>query len=97
MDKYDQFKSLDNKSVSKTIDKNKIIYEGRLVEIGLNHPWCKCDARSREFRIRDTFHCNGCYKLHQYHCSRLTTEELIANDHFMSDLNFCLVCVPGAN
>lgn len=84
----DQFKFGDQSLVGKIIDKNTLVYEGRVIKYGL--PNCKCSAY--DIKIRDCFDCTSCSKLHAYKCSSQDEGVLIANDYFMSGTSLCAVC-----
>lgn len=96
-DEYDQFKTGDEKLVNLIQESNHIVYDNQVINIGLY--WsqrCKCSAATPDFKIRDTFFCDGCKLLHQLHCSAQEPAELIANDYFRTEncVNLCLDCKP---
>lgn len=88
----DQFKFGDQKLVQKILSKNFIIYDGRKTQIGIPN-WCECSTKN--LKIRDLFNCDGCYKLHQYKCSKQQEDEIIANDYWQTGSNFCSLCTKN--
>lgn len=89
----EQFKFGDNNLLSQIVSRYLVVYDGKLVKIGVHSCSCKCSAYNSDFSIRNTFFCDGCGRLHQYRCSLQEEEELIANEYLRTEINnYCLAC-----
>lgn len=92
-DPYEQFKSGHQRHFGTIFSKNYLFYKGDYIQIGLQNNKCICDAH--ELKIRETFQCDRCTKLHSYKCSTSDTRSLIANDYFRNyeeERNLCFSC-----
>lgn len=101
----EEYKIGDNSLRKFSITKNLILYgvpgsdnEYDTIQIGLiKNEDCVCSTIDYlNFNIRDTFFCDGCFVLHQLHCSKQGAEELVLNDYWPTEgkYSLCLGCNP---